>query len=131
MHNFKGCKYHKLLFKDNVHQGMLFKNLSSVAWFKAIISSITVTDMIPSLHYEPITAWKLIHGLSALFGFGHWLFESVNCGGKGYPKLLQAGAQKSKKTSVFFLEMGRRGGFWPFVREEMWSFCVSGLDCSA
>lgn len=88
----------------------LFKNLSSVAWFKAMISSITVTDMIPSLHYERITAWKLIHGLSALFGSGHWLFESVDCGGKGYLKLLQAGAQKSKKTSVFFLEMGRKGG---------------------
>lgn len=84
--------------------------------------------MIPSHHYKPITAWSLIiHGLSALFGFGHWLFESVDCGGKGYLKLLQAGAPKSKKTSTFFLG-GRR--FWPFVREEMCSFCVSGLDCS-
>lgn len=64
--------------------------------------------MIPSHYYEPITAWKLIHGLSALFGFGHWLFETVDCGGKGYPRLLQAGAEKSKKTSSFF-----GGRFWP------------------
>lgn len=83
--------------------------------------------MIHSHHYEPITAWKLIHGLSALFGFGCWLSESVDCGGKGYLKLLQAGAQKSKKTSSFF--WGGDSGL--FVREEMWSFCVSGLDCSA
>lgn len=81
--------------------------------------------MIPSHHYEPITAWKLIRGLSALFGFGHWLFETVDCGGKGYPSLLQAGAEKSKKTSSF---LGGDSGL--LVREEMCSFCVSGLDCS-
>lgn len=94
---------------------------------KAILSEITVTDMTPSHHYEPVTAWKLIHGLSALFGFGHRLSESVDCGGKGYLNLLQAAAQKSKKTSSFL--RGRRR-FWPLrEREEMWSFCVSGLDC--
>lgn len=49
----------------------------------------------------PVSAWKLIHGLSVLFGFGHRLFETVDCGGKGYLRLLQEG-EKSKKTSSFW-----------------------------
>lgn len=93
--NITSSSYSRIKFTSacNLRISLLFPNV------QAIISSITVTDMIPS---QPITAWKLIHGLSALFGFGHWLSESVDCG--GYPRPLQAGVRKSKKTSSFFGE---------------------------
>lgn len=60
---------------------------------------------------EPISAWKPIRGLSALFGFGPWQSESVDCGGY----LKRPFKQKRgnlKGQAVFFL-----GGGIPAFRE--------------
>lgn len=57
--------------------------------------------MVPS---EPISAWKLIRGLSALFGFGPWQSESVDCG--GYPKRPFKQERGNLKGQAVFLEGG-------------------------
>lgn len=46
-----------------------------------------------------------------LFGFGHWLFETGDCGGKGFARLLQAAAENLKRQALFFLFEENNLGF--------------------